>query len=256
MILSIPSMFPRADRTRQYDPAVFGNECETWRSTYTEKKPGMPQILLVEQSPRAELLPHYHASDQFQIFIEGEGKLGKHDVRPVSIHYTNSYTGYGPIVAAEGGIQYFVLRPSFDVLGLGQYLHKSELREKLRAHPGPRRVLMADVDVKPATELEHVDGAVAQRLFGTERAQTDEGLFVDSLELGPGTQYSVPEPRSGGGQVILVLQGTLVYNGNEMGVRSALAVTREEHAVSFSSGSRGLQALVLQYPKRSESQHA
>lgn len=127
MILSIPSMFPRADRTRQYDPAVFGNECETWRSTFTAKKPGMPQILLVEQSPRAELLPHYHASDQFQIFIEGEGRLGKHDVRPVSIHYTNRYTGYGPLIANNGGIQYFVLRPSFDVLGLGQYLHKREL---------------------------------------------------------------------------------------------------------------------------------
>ena len=182
MILSIPSMFPRADRTRQYDPAVFGNECETWRSTFTAKKPGMPQILLVEQSPRAKLLPHYHASDQFQIFIEGEGKLGKHDVRPVSIHYTNSYTGYGPIAANNGGIQYFVLRPSLDVFGHGQYLHKPELREKLRAHTGHKRVLMADVDMKSIGELEAVRGSSVRRLSGLERGDADVSWAAGSKE--------------------------------------------------------------------------
>lgn len=248
-------MFPRADRTRQYDPAVFGNECETWRSTYTEKKPGMPQVLLVEQSPRAALLPHYHASDQFQIFIEGEGKLGKHAVRPVSIHYTNSYTGYGPIVAAEGGIQYFVLRPGFDVLGLGQYLHKPELREKLRAHRGHKRVLMAGVDVKSRAELETVRGPSVKRLFGVGRGEPDEGLFTDVLELGGNIQYTAPDPHEGGGQVILVLRGTLVHSGSEMGVRSAIVLTREDNAVSFSAGPGGLQALILQYPRR-ESRHA
>lgn len=250
MILSIPSMYPRADRTRQHDPAVFGNECETWRSTYTEKKPGMPQVLLIEQSPRAELLAHYHASDQFQIFIEGEGKLGKHDVRPVSIHYTNSYTGYGPIAAAGSAIQYFVLRPSFDPLGFGQYLYKSELREKLRAHPGPKRVVMADVDVKSGAELEALAGASANRLFGIARGEADAGLFADVLELGAHALYRAPDPHDGGGQVILVLQGTLVRDGSEMGVRSALAVTQDEDTVSFSAGPRGLQALILQYPRR------
>ncbi len=250
-------MFPRADRTRQYDPAVFGNECETWRSTYTEKKPGMPQVLLVEQSARAELLPHYHACDQFQIFIEGEGKLGKHDVKPVSIHYTNAYTGYGPIVAAEGGIlQYFVLRPGFDVLGLGQYLHKPELREKLRVHTGQKRVLMADVNVKSMAEIKVVRGSSERRLFGVERGDPDAGLFADVLELGGNVQYTAPDPHDGGGQVVLVLEGILVHNGSEIGVRSALAVTHEENAVSFSAGPGGLQALILQYPRRSESQHA
>jgi hypothetical protein len=256
MILAIPSMFPRADRTRQYDPAVFGNECETWRSTYTEKKPGMPQVLLVEQSPRAELLAHYHASDQFQIFIEGAGRLGKHDLKPVSVHYTNSYTGYGPIMANEGGIQYFVLRPSFDVLGLGQYLHKPELREKLREHPGGKRVRMADVEPKSASQLEALRGASVNRLFAVERGAPDEGLLAEVLELGPGARYTAPDPKQGGGQVILVLAGTLVHEARDLGVRSAVTVTRDEHAVEFEAGRQGLQALVLQYPKRTESEDA
>jgi hypothetical protein len=255
MIVTIPSMYPRADRTRQYDPALFGNDCETWRSTYTEKRPGMPQVLLVEQSPRAELLPHYHASDQFQIFIEGEGRLGKHELRPVSIHYTNSYTGYGPIVADQGGIQYYVLRPSFDVLGFGQYLHKPDLREKLRTHTGRKKVCMADIDVASVEDLKSLDRARTKRVIDVERDDPDRGLFADVLELGPNVSYTAPDPDLGGGQVILVLQGALVHDGNEIGVRSALAVTHDEEPVTFSAGAGGLQALILQYPRREAAEH-
>ena len=165
MILTLPSMYPRPDRSHQNDPAVFGNACETWRSTFTEKKPGTPQVLLIEQSARDELLAHFHACDQFQVFIQGEGKLGKHALRPVSIHYTNRYTGYGPIVAGGTDFQYFVLRPSFDPLGFGQYLWKPELREKLRAHPGPKRVLMADVALTTQNVLAGLRGAFLRTPF-------------------------------------------------------------------------------------------
>jgi hypothetical protein len=244
-------MHPRADRTRQYDPAVFGNECETWRSTYTEKKPGMPQILLIEQSARDELLPHYHASDQFQIFIEGQGNLGKHVVKPVSVHYTNSYTGYGPIVAAPEGIQYFVLRPSFDVLGFGQYLHKPELRDKLLTHPARKRVMMADVEVKSRADLERAHGASTTALFSVSEGEPDAGLSAHVLELGSGAAYTAPEPRTGGGQVILVLQGSLIYDSSRLEARAAIAVTSDEaKPISFSGGAGGAQALVLQYPRR------
>ncbi|MGZ8212315.1 MAG: hypothetical protein ACXWUH_17560 [Burkholderiales bacterium] len=250
MVLPIPDMYPRADRARQSDPAIFGNDCETWRSTYTEKTPGMPQVLLIEQSPRAELLAHYHASDQFQIFIEGEGKLGAHVVKPVSIHYTNRYTGYGPIVATGEPIQYFVLRPSFDPLGFGQYLFKPELREKLRAHPGPKRVLMADVEVRPERALEDLADVQVRHLFAAGPGESDSGLLADVVELGASHGYTGPDPREGGGQVILVLQGSIVYGGREMGARSALAVTGDEKPVSFAAGAKGLQALLLQYPRR------
>jgi hypothetical protein len=159
-------------------------------------------------------------------------------------------------MASEAGIQYYVLRPSFDVLGLGQYLHKPELRDKLRAHPGPRRVLMADVDVKSAAELERFSGTSVSRLFGIERGEPDAGLFADVLELGANTRYTAPAPHEGGGQIVLVLQGALVHNGNELGPRSAIALTADEEAVSFSAGSGGLQALILQYPRRSEANRA
>jgi hypothetical protein len=253
VILTIPSMYPRPDRSHQNDPAVFGNACETWRSTFTENKPGTPQVLLIEQSSRDELLPHFHASDQFQVFIQGEGKLGRHDLTPAAIHYTNRYTGYGPIVASGSDFQYFVLRPSFDPLGFGQYLWKPELREKLRAHPGPKRVLTAQVAIKSESELAKLEGTSVEHLFGIESGSVDEGLLAEVVNLGARSSFSTPGACTGGGQVVLVLEGSIVYGGVELGVRSALAITSEEGAVSFASGARGAQALVLQYPRRERS---
>src|ERR671918_331147 len=115
MILSIPAMLPRPDRVRQSQADLFGNDPQTWRSDYTERRAGVPQLLLVEQPvPGSTVLAHYHSTDQYQVFMDGGGKLGRHDVRPISVHYTNRYTGYGPIVAGPEGVTYYVLRPGFD----------------------------------------------------------------------------------------------------------------------------------------------
>ena len=143
-----------------------------------------------------------------------------------------------------------VLRPNFDPLGFGQYLWKPELREKLRAHPGPKRVLMADVASKPDDVLAGLRSTSVERLFAIENGSVDEGLLAEVVNMGADASFSTPDPRTGGGQIVLMLQGSIVHGGVELGVRSALAITSEENAVSFSSGAGGAQALVLQYPRR------
>ena len=45
MLLSIPNMTPRPDKVH----VTRDNETETWRSDYTERAAGIPQVLLVEQ---------------------------------------------------------------------------------------------------------------------------------------------------------------------------------------------------------------
>ena len=58
MLLSIPSMFPRADKVH----VVRDNETETWRSDFSERRAEVPQLLLVEQQvPGSQILPHFHA---------------------------------------------------------------------------------------------------------------------------------------------------------------------------------------------------
>jgi hypothetical protein len=247
MIISIPGMFPRADRTH----VVRDNETETWRSDYTERKAGVPQVLLVEQQiPGSKILPHFHGIDQFQVFMDGAGKLGHHEVRPISIHYTNSYTGYGPIEAGAQGLSYYVLRPSFDTLG-SQYLHVPEARQNLK--PGGKRFFLADdISVETHEALRTLREPQVKHVIGVEPNDPEAGLFVDIVSLPPNAEYATCDPATGGGQVAIVIAGDIVFKGERLGLRSAIAATRDEPAIGFAAGGEGAQLMVMQYPKRSE----
>src|SRR6056297_1868691 len=75
---------------------------------------GLPQGFLVEQPPEAITLPHFHEANQFQVFVEGRGRMGRHAAEPLTIQYANAHTPYGPIVASETGVKYFTLRQRWD----------------------------------------------------------------------------------------------------------------------------------------------
>jgi hypothetical protein len=252
MILSIPSLWPRADRVRQSSSALFGNDPQTFRSDFSERKAGVPQMILVEQPVcGSSVLPHYHATDQFQIFMDGGGKLGRQDIRPISIHYTNRYTGYGPIVAGPAGVSYYVLRPEFDQLVTGQYLHVPEKRDALRQHKSHRRAeIVEGVTVKTTAELLQLTAPVSERVIDAEQDAHDPGLFAEVLCMGANMRYTGPDPANGGGQVFIVIHGSLRRVGAAFVARASIALTREEKALTFTSEDAGAQVLVLQYPRR------
>jgi hypothetical protein len=62
-------------------------------------------------TPHGVIEPHYHDVNQYQVVIRGEGRIGRHPLRPGAIHYVDHHTTYGPIVAGPEGIAYFTLRP-------------------------------------------------------------------------------------------------------------------------------------------------
>jgi hypothetical protein len=252
ILLSIPSLWPRQDRVRQSSAALFGNDPQTFRSDFTARAPRVPQMILVEQPVcGSSVLPHYHATDQFQIFIDGGGRLGRQVIKPISIHYTNRYTGYGPIVAGPAGVSYYVLRPEFDPLVTGQYLHVPEKRAALRQHRSHRRAeIVEGIAVKTTSELLQLTAPQRVRVIDAEHDAHDPGLFADVLYLGANMRYTGPDPRSGGGQMYLVIQGSLRCNGAAYVARSSIALTREEQAVTLVAEDAGAQVLVLQYPRR------
>src|SRR5271154_5227169 len=50
------------------------------------------------------IAPHFHHVRQFQVVIEGDGaRIGKHSVPPITFHYTDPDSPYGPIVPGAGG---------------------------------------------------------------------------------------------------------------------------------------------------------
>ena len=74
---------------------------------------GLPQGFLVDQPAGAVTQPHFHSHPQFQLVVDGSGRLGKHDVGFLDLHYVNGHTPYGPVAAGDG-LLYFTLRRYWD----------------------------------------------------------------------------------------------------------------------------------------------
>jgi quercetin dioxygenase-like cupin family protein len=68
--------------------------------TYILNPPdGGPHAFLVEMVPSSEVPPHFHKTSQFQVVIDGDGRLGRHDLGPKCVHYAQRHSTYGPIAA-------------------------------------------------------------------------------------------------------------------------------------------------------------
>lgn len=95
-----------------------------------------PVAFLVERGPGGITKPHFHQADQYQVVVSGYGKLGPHDTGTVAVHYTDAYSAYGPIVAADEGIAWFTLRNCWDPGA--KYMADLDSRAELRASRGIR----------------------------------------------------------------------------------------------------------------------
>lgn len=228
---------------------LSGTGEEHWRTELFDRVPaagGTPQAFLIEMTPHETILPHFHEVDQFQVFVAGTGTLGRrHDqLAGVLVHYTDRYTGYGPIKAGARGLSYFALRPRTDSGAV--YLHKPGYREKLGVSKKRHRV----AQVIPSTEpvLMHRTGVVEEVCFEDSGPEAD-GLAAYLLRMGPGNRARGRDPKSGGGQYYLVLQGSLELAGSNYSARSIIFLGPDEEPLALQSGSAGLEILILQCPR-------
>ncbi|MBY0337171.1 MAG: hypothetical protein K2X11_11185 [Acetobacteraceae bacterium] len=192
-----------------------------------------PMAFLVEQPPGSVVTSHFHQADQFQVVVAGGGTLGRHPVRPVTVHYTNAHTAYGPITAGEDGLHYFTLRNGYD--------------------PGARYVATAAAELKAVpnrepwqTTTEPVtpgDGTPGAEPLLEPRA---DGLGAWRHVVEAGAALRGPDPSGGKGQFWLVLRGAL----DGLPPLSLLFVGPDEPALEASAGPEGAEVLVMQYPRR------
>src|SRR5262245_66375456 len=116
MILAQSLAEARAQRTSQ----VLPDGQAIWLSRVflaSDATPEMPMASFVEQLPHTTIPSHFHAVNQFQVVVEGQGTLGKRAVHPWTVHYTNGFTGYGPLCATAAGMAFFTLRNRYDMGG-------------------------------------------------------------------------------------------------------------------------------------------
>ena len=79
--------------------------------------PEMPTASFVEQRAQTAIPSHFHAVNQFQVLVEGQGTLGTRAMHAWTVHYTNGFTGYGPLCAAAAAMAFFTLRNRHDAGG-------------------------------------------------------------------------------------------------------------------------------------------
>ena len=199
-----------------------------------------PQAFLVEQEVNAVVHPHFHFVDQFQVVVDGAGRIGRHEVVPITAHFAGASTAYGPITPGEQGLKYFTLRASADGTG-AQFLPAA----KARLAAGPRRYALAD-PVLPSTP----EALAARREAVTEAVLTEpDGLAILMLRIPPDGQLAAPDPRHGAGQSLLVTEGAIHHAGQVMGRLSALFVSPDEAPFVALAGAMGAEILLLQYPR-------
>ena len=191
-----------------------------------------PQAYLVEQPPHARVPPHFHDTDQFQVFVSGQAQFGKQTVSGCCLHYAGGHTPYGPIVTTERGSHYFTLRANWDSGGKPMPASRDKLQRGRACHRLAEN--LHDLDARGGTEVLPVE---------------DSGLGAMLYELAPNETQVLDLAREGGGQYALVTWGSVCYDDSTLVERSCLYRAADEVPLSLTGGAEGGTVLLMQFPK-------
>lgn len=194
-----------------------------------------PQAVLNERTGRYVIEPHFHEVDQFQIFVRGNATLGRQPVCPVTVHYTDAYTPYGPIVCDEGGMAFYNLRPRADIGAHWMPGSEAELHRRAGRH---RTVTFGVGGGGAASGCERQDVIPMQ----------PDGLRAVNTVAAPGWE-SEPEVAAGGGRYELVLFGSVEARGEALPAGSLMFTHAGERVPGWRAGAEGAQVLTMQAPR-------
>ncbi len=210
---------------------------------YGEKMDGAddaPQAYLVMQPPHSVTRPHFHQTNQYQVFVHGGGSVGKLRADPLTIQYAGANTPYGPINAEAEGIDYFTLRQCWDS-GAKYLPAKNDMLVK-----GQQRQV---IGVKSDYGAKELPGAGEDLRRETLIEAEEDGLFAEWLGLAPGATAALPDAGDGGGQYHVVVAGTLRRDGKDLPPLSVEFASPDEGVVELEAGANGLGILLLRFPK-------
>lgn len=196
-----------------------------------------PQVYLGEQlDAGSELFAHFHDVDQFQVVVRGSGRFGRVPVRPITVQYADAFAPYGPIVAAEQGIGFFVFRRCAATGGWRMPGHA-----KMIPKPVGRRffIELADAESRPK------NGEASHEV---QRGGDEDGLAIELIRMGPFATFCSPKGHAGE-QHLLVCAGSLDRAGTRLPPLSALVPDPNEHAPTLAATEEGAVLLVLKFPR-------
>jgi len=201
-----------------------------------------PQGFLVDQPAGSVTHPHFHESNQFQVFVGGSGRFGKKPAAPLTVQYASGHTPYGPIVAGDDGVRYFTLRQRWDPGA--KYM--PQMRDRLQ-RGRQRQALVADLPVQDAQDLARRTDNETLNFIGPE----DDGLLGALVSVAPNASATVPDAGKGAGQYHVVVAGSMRASDERDDYLERLSceyVFANDQAMQVTAGKDGLQLLVLRFP--------
>ncbi|HET7883136.1 MAG TPA: hypothetical protein VFL55_19785 [Acetobacteraceae bacterium] len=250
MILTANSEVVRQLRRRTgngWHTTFIGENRNTLKPGQAAPKAGVlyPMAFLVEKDAHAVVKPHFHQADQYQVIVQGGGRMGTHSVATVAVHYTDAWSAYGPIVAADEGISWFTLRNAWDSGARYMPAARDQLRAARQQNLQHREATAPSLGVASPEELARTERVSCAEVI----AQTPDGMATWRYRLPPGASVSGPDPCEGGGQFWIVLSGSASAGGAaDLPPNSCLFVAPDGGALAVLAGSGGAEALCLQFP--------
>jgi hypothetical protein len=226
-----------AERVKEFTSDGGFHRVSPFIGSYEGGDSDFPEGYLVEFRPRpgGRIEPHFHKVAQYQVIVGGDGHLGKHAVSPISFHFADLSTPYGPITpTGAAGIEFFTLRPARRP---GTW-HMPGSKHEMLGRAG--RNVSVGVEAQPLPER----GVSSEVLLDPHA----DGLASFRLRLGPGEEATGPAPAGSGGQYYVVIAGALQHDGQDLPPRSLLFIGPDEAAPTIAAGSEGADVLVLQFP--------
>lgn len=213
-----------------------------WRTDFMRPPEGVtdhPMAFLAEGTPHRVIKPHFHEVDQFQVIVSGGGVIGHHPLSINAVHFSRAHTPYGPLTGAEHGVGFLTLRACWDPGA--QYIDNPASKDKLlkvesrkpwQVTEAPDFSGDADVNLKPFQEI-----------------QDERGLAAYSVKLKAGATLHTPDAAQTNGQYLIVVGGSLTYQGKEYNAISIAFTKPHEGSFPIVAGPEGVEALVLNFPR-------
>lgn len=202
-----------------------------------------PMAFMIDQWPDIEGAAHFHRANQFQVIVGGGGRIGAHEVESLSIHYTNAFTAYGPLVSGPSGLAYLTLRNRWDPGA--RYMPGARLELRAATPRVHREEVAGPVPTLPPDELRSLAEASETALLPL--GPDGLGAWLHRLPAGAGARGA--DPAEGGGQFWIVIGGTAIRaDGAPLEPLSCIFLSPDEEPATILAGTDGLEILAVQFP--------
>jgi hypothetical protein len=236
MVRSISDLAPDQVRRATGRGAPGGAHTDFFKAT--RDAPDGPSAYLVHNGPLRPSSPHFHAVDQFQIVLEGDGTFGRIPVDAYTIHFARAFTPYGPLQSGkDAGWVFMTLRTHYDPGSQRMATESAKLRAMSNRDPWQVHEKLNPPAMGPGVQL-----------VPAAKLSDERGLAAWSLAMAPGAVSRTPDPSAGNGQFVLITEGSLLYQDRERAALTVVFIRPREGSLELKAGAQGLRGIILNFP--------